>query len=583
MNYKKRSKEYDWFKGPQEEKNKNIKNFKTAWKFIKIFLMFSLFFFSMWGCVQVFIIKSDNYVARGTEFYQSESNIPPRLNKINAYKTTNNLYDLSVSETNEWISRKKNDNLEVIQKQITKGTGANGSNIKMSDAFKSSNEAYLITTDNQKITNSVSQNVNLKYLAFSSVSKKSTLVEEQTELSAQNYLTINFSVLEDGKTLSYRKNGRIGKFKLTNAQKVLNSTSNAAFWNRLAVLEVIDRKLRIDPKTRHLALSANRKDGDFNDDSGKYSFDKELLHNRAVNNLAKFFDFGIAPNTKKTEDNVDVQFSKEFHDGETNYRPIVTWEHAWVRGVGPFYGLFVYPISQLSVAVLNAFPLLDGWESLISIIIIVFILRIFGFLLTFKSVLQQTKQQELQAKKATIDAKYLNYKGNKQMEARQRQEVAELYKKEGISPLGAIGSIFMTMPIFLSIWRIIGGLPQLKSTVWLGISFSATSYRNLFAGELQYLPLIILAGFSAAFSQLFPRLLNKKRDGHRINVQQKEAMKKNNKTQNIILLVFIFMALIFSAGIQVYWIIGAIWQVIQTLLTHNIIIYQKKRNKRLKS
>jgi YidC/Oxa1 family membrane protein insertase len=141
----------------------------------------------------------------------------------------------------------------------------------------------------------------------------------------------------------------------------------------------------------------------------------------------------------------------------------------------------------------------------------------------------------------------------------------------------------MTMPIFLSIWRIIGGLPQLKSTIWLGINFSATSYQNLFAGEWQYLPLIILAGLSSAFSQLFPRLLNKKRDGHRINVQQKEAMKKNNKTQNIVLAVFVFMALIFSAGIQIYWIIGAIWQIIQTTLTHQIIIYQKKwKSKKMK-
>lgn len=583
MYYKKRSKEYDWFKGPQEEKNKNIKNLKIAWKFIKIFLMFSLFFFSMWGCVQVFIIKSDSYVASGTEFYQSESNIPPRLNKINAYKNQKDLYDLNVYSTNEWISPKKGDNLGLIQKQITKGTGANGSNIKMSDAFKGSNEAYLITIDNKKVANNVSQNINSKYLAFSSVSKKSTLVENQTDAYAQSYLTVNIPVFENEKSPPYRKEGRIGRFKPTNSQKVENSTSKAAFWNRLAILQDIDRKLKLNSQTKHLALSANRDDGDFNDENGEYSLDKELLHHKAFNNIASYFNFGIASNTEKTENNINLHFSKEFHNKETEYRPMVTWEHAWVRGVGPFYGLFVYPISQISVGILNAFPLLDGWESLISIIIIVFILRIFGFLLTFKSVLQQTKQQELQSKKATIDAKYLNYKGNKQMEARQRQEVADLYKKEGISPLGALGSIFMTMPIFLSIWRIIGGLPQLKATVWLGISFSATSYQNLFDGEWQYLPLIIFAGLSAAFSQLFPRLLNKKRDGHRINVQQKEAMKKNNKTQNIILIVFVFMALIFSAGIQVYWIIGAIWQIIQTLLTHNIIIYQKKRNKRLKS
>ena len=52
--------------------------------------------------------------------------------------------------------------------------------------------------------------------------------------------------------------------------------------------------------------------------------------------------------------------------------------------------------------------------------------------------MQQTKQQELQGKKAVIDAKYASYKGNKQMEARKRQEMADLYKKEGVSPLGGV-------------------------------------------------------------------------------------------------------------------------------------------------
>jgi len=59
--------------------------------------------------------------------------------------------------------------------------------------------------------------------------------------------------------------------------------------------------------------------------------------------------------------------------------------------------------------------------------------------------------QELQGKKAVIDAKYAAYKGNKQMEMRKNQEVQELYKKEGVSMFGSIGSIFLTMPFFLAI------------------------------------------------------------------------------------------------------------------------------------
>lgn len=59
--------------------------------------------------------------------------------------------------------------------------------------------------------------------------------------------------------------------------------------------------------------------------------------------------------------------------------------------------------------------------------------------------------QELNLKKAAIDAKYAPYKGNKQMQARQRQEVAEMYKKEGVSPMGAFTSVLIVMPLFLAI------------------------------------------------------------------------------------------------------------------------------------
>ncbi|MCP4356016.1 MAG: hypothetical protein GY793_10395 [Proteobacteria bacterium] len=82
--------------------------------------------------------------------------------------------------------------------------------------------------------------------------------------------------------------------------------------------------------------------------------------------------------------------------------------------------------------------------------IAVIIIRTFAYALTFKSTLQQVKQQELSSKKAAIEAKYEQYKGNKQMEQRKRQEMSEMFKKEGISPLGSIGSIFLTMPIFLA-------------------------------------------------------------------------------------------------------------------------------------
>jgi hypothetical protein len=97
----------------------------------------------------------------------------------------------------------------------------------MSDAHYGSNEYYSLTIDNKKILNS-----NNKYLAFSTVAKKSTLIKNQTN-STLNSLKIYFPVFEIDKEKKknsiFKEKGRIGTFKMTSSQTKLNTTSNAAF------------------------------------------------------------------------------------------------------------------------------------------------------------------------------------------------------------------------------------------------------------------------------------------------------------------------------------------------------------------
>ena len=166
------------------------------------------------------------------------------------------------------------------------------------------------------------------------------------------------------------------------------------------------------------------------------------------------------------------------------------------------------------------------------------------------------------------------------MQSRKQQETQALYKKEGVSPLGSMGSMLIVMPFFFAILRVTYGLPHLKSTTWLGIRFGSTSWRELLTWhEWQYLPLMISAMAFAAAQQILPRLLTRHRDKGRINVHQKQAMKKNNKMQNIMIVVSIVMSIIFTAGMQVYYIASGLWMIIQSFLTHHILVQQSKKRK----
>ncbi len=90
---------------------------------------------------------------------------------------------------------------------------------------------------------------------------------------------------------------------------------------------------------------------------------------------------------------------------------------------------------------------------------------------------------------------------------------------------------------------------------------------------------MLVAGLVQAISLFTPRLLTKRRDKKRINAQQKAALKKANKTQNIMMVVFIVFAFIFTAGIQIYWIFGGLFTTVQNIVNHFIIKKQSMKKK----
>ncbi|MGX9340536.1 membrane protein insertase YidC [Mycoplasma sp. 4044] len=250
-------------------------------------------------------------------------------------------------------------------------------------------------------------------------------------------------------------------------------------------------------------------------------------------------------------------------------RPIATYGDYW--SYGPFYGIFVWPIFKMLVGMMRAMDSIGGWSFIIAIIITIIVTRLITILLSYKSILASTKQTELNAKKAKIEAKYAPYKGDKQMEQKKRMEINEMYKKNKANPFTALISSFITLPILLVMFRVIQGSPDIKSTVFLGLDLTATSWRNLvYNREFGYLPVILISVVIQLFAQLLPRILNRKKDKLRTNAVEREAFKKSNRTQTIITIVFVGFGVIFQAGLQIYWIFTGIWQICQTLAVYKL-------------
>ncbi len=251
------------------------------------------------------------------------------------------------------------------------------------------------------------------------------------------------------------------------------------------------------------------------------------------------------------------------------------WGKAWDVQYGPLYGAFVFPLAQLAMMIGTVCGYMaSAWGVILSIIIIVFLTRGLGALLSLKGTSNQMKMQEVQNDVAKIKAKYSKYdlKEEPRMKQKQQQEIMALYRKKEINPMGSLGTIFITMPIFISLWIIISALPAYKVVFMGNFSWAVSSFYGIFnAGWLfiLYLMVGISVGLVQGISSKLPTWLSNKRKGiKRVDEATKEASKKQNKTQNIMIGVFVFMGLTVPALFAFYWICSGFFTIILELVKH---------------
>ncbi len=289
--------------------------------------------------------------------------------------------------------------------------------------------------------------------------------------------------------------------------------------------------------------------------------------------------------TSLLSDSINVTGQDSWNETRVAFQGWGDWDKAWdVNKFGLLYGAFVFPISQLSMGIGTLFHYQDSpWGTVFSIFIIVFLVRGLGALLSMKGTKNQLKMQEVQTDVAKIKAKYSKYdlKEDKKMKQKQQLEIMALYKKNEVNPMGSLGTIFITMPIFISLWIIISALPAYKVAIMGNFSFSVSAWYGMFNLGLMfflYLLVGITVGLVQGVSSKLPNWLSNKRKGvKRIDEATKKSMKKQNRTQNIMVGVFIFMGLTVPAMFAVYWIASGLFTILLELGRHAFRV--KKANK----
>lgn len=272
---------------------------------------------------------------------------------------------------------------------------------------------------------------------------------------------------------------------------------------------------------------------------------------------------------------------------------VTSWGDAWGKGL--FEGLIVYPVAwlvdNLSIAI---DPALSGVGQISALIITTLIVRLVVVLLTFKSTSDQQKMQVLQPQLAKIQAKYPNSSTNKAEQARLSQETMALYKRNKVSMFSTFLGLIIQFPVFVSVWGALQGSAVLSSGEVLNLSLSDTIQSVLFnttgtwylntTGWWTALILFILMSVFQFLAMKLPQWISKKKIKDQPKLSANPAADKNQKTMKWVsygMLIFtIVLGFALPAAMGVYWAIGALLSMVQTIIVQAILSKKmaKKKN-----
>lgn len=260
------------------------------------------------------------------------------------------------------------------------------------------------------------------------------------------------------------------------------------------------------------------------------------------------------------------------------------WGRAWSKGL--FEGLIVYPVSCLVDSLTFAIdPALTGMGQIIALIITTIIVRLIVMGLTFKGTLDQQKMQALQPQLAKIQAKYPNSKENQAQAQRMQQETMALYKRNKVSMASTFIVLLVQFPVFISVWGALQGSAVLSSGEILNLrlsdsissvltNVSGAWYTNV-NGWWTALVLFILMSALQFVSVKLPQWITKAQTKNQQKLTANPAADDNARRMKWVtygMLIFtIIMGFALPAAMGVYWAIGALMSMIQTLITQLIV------------
>ena len=234
------------------------------------------------------------------------------------------------------------------------------------------------------------------------------------------------------------------------------------------------------------------------------------------------------------------------------------------------FGLFYFLAKPLN-------SVLDFFNDIVhnfgvAIILLTIIIKMILYPSVKKSFISMAKMKKAQPEMKRIQEKYKNDK------LAMQQELLKLYKKYELNPMSSITPLFIQIPVFFSLYKVISVNLNMRHAPFFAYikdlsGADPTSVFNLF-GLLPFdVPFKVgLLPCIMALSMYIQQKITDKMQGGSENIN--EDMKAANGMLKYLPLLFLFMFSGFPAGLLLYWIFNNIITILQqTYITNK---YMKK-------
>ena len=167
-----------------------------------------------------------------------------------------------------------------------------------------------------------------------------------------------------------------------------------------------------------------------------------------------------------------------------------------------------------------------------------------------------------------------------------------LYKRHGIHPMRQMLILIIQFPVFICVWSGLQGASTLATGEVLNMRLSDTIQSILFNtkglpantyGWWTALVLFILMAITQIFAMMLPRIIAKRAQKKVGKMTANPAQDQQGKTMKYVaygMMIFtIIMGFMLPSAMGVYWLIGGVISILQTLITQLVLKNSKKRKK----